>query len=129
MKVSYKYVWKGHTVVSLDENVRRYVKVQEWQIIESDRDPKYFLTAWFVLAGGLKKSDLGYVKKAIKVNKMTDELKNQKDVSKSTKVKLEVKGMSLKEIKDKLNELGVKFKHNTGKKKLEEKLIMAMMIE
>lgn len=129
MKVSYKYVWKGHTVVSLDENVRRYVKVQEWQIIESDRDPKYFLTAWFVLTGGLKKSDLGYVKKAIKVNKMTDELKTQKDVSKSTKVNLEVKGMSLKEIKDKLNELGVKFKHNTGKKKLEEKLIMAMMIE
>lgn len=45
---AYKYVWKEFTVVRLSEKSFIGTKVSEWQTIQSDRDPKYFLTAGFV---------------------------------------------------------------------------------
>jgi len=128
MKIAYKYMGKWHTVVRLDNSYNKFMRVNEGQIIESDLEPSYFLQAWFIAVDLPKKADLEYAKAKMKADKILKDSKKKK-VSKSAKVKVDVKTMKDEEIKAELDSRGVKYHRNLGRVKLEKLLIDTMIVE
>lgn len=126
MKLTYKYVWKWYTVVRLDEKSMVSTKVREWQTVESDRAPKYFLEAWFVAVDLDTKEDVAYATERLEAEKKLESLKDKK-VSKNAKVAMDVSTMSIEELREELTNRGIKFNANCSKPTLERKLSEAML--
>lgn len=128
MKLTYKYIWKGFTMVRLDEKSDMVTKVKEWQTVESDRNPKYFLEAEFVAVDLESQADIEYAAQRLEAEKKLASL-NWDNVSKLAKVTVDVAAMELPELREELNKRGIKFNSNCGKATLAKKLSEAILAE
>lgn len=124
MKLSYTYIGQGHTVVKLNEKDYAGVKVRTGQTVQSDRDPRYFLTSGFISADIKSTADIDLIANKLKLNKSVAEL--EKKASKTVLKEIGIQELSVEEIKAKLTELGVAFRGNTGRAKLEKMLRTAL---
>lgn len=116
MKLKYKYVWGWHTLVFLSDKDSFKTKIKNNQIVESDKEPKYFLSNWFICLDAKNWEDIDSLSKIVESNKKISKAKEE--LSKDVKDKIELGSLTIKQIKEKLSELNVKFHHNLWKNKL-----------
>lgn len=119
-------MWKGFTMVRLDEKSMVVTKVKEGQTVESDREPKYFLEAWFVAVDLETQADVEYASERLEAEKKLESLKDKK-VSNNAKVAIDVAAMSIEELREELTKRWVKFNANCSKPTLARKLSEAML--